>query len=393
MAKKFLKLNLEPTESQIEVAVDSYASEVGVLIDGSAATSEEIKIDIQNLTDAANAKTGNNDTNLADAVTSLVDGYGEEYEGVVTVVDGDPDLVAPINAYAAEVGALVGGGSSTPEGVKTDIQSLTAAANEKTEEADNTLAEAVETLIDHYGVAISGSLDITENGTFNVADKANVNVTVPVPDGYIMPSGIMTITENGTHDVTNYESVNVTVEGEKIPDYSESDFVLSYMNVNGGLSVGYNSTVKTVFEAAPDGAEIETFNDPNFYPENIKNGVSIFGVEGTYNGSNQGGGSMALVKITNTSTEYDATVSIGYANTVDGARIVGERNIPKNSTVNIAITVGAEANIAAVTSSYMGSMRNITTSGGIAPPVGGYTSYGFIVTGDGEIVGEAYDAD
>lgn len=77
MAKKFLKLNLEPTESQIEVAVDSYASEVGVLIDGSAATSEEIKTDIQNLTDAANAKTGKSDTTLTDAVNTLLEGYGQ----------------------------------------------------------------------------------------------------------------------------------------------------------------------------------------------------------------------------------------------------------------------------------------------------------------------------
>lgn len=77
MAKQFLKLTLGPPQSEIQKAVDNYASAVGVLLNGAPATSEEIKTDIQNLTDAANAKTSNNDTNLADAVDTLMEGYGK----------------------------------------------------------------------------------------------------------------------------------------------------------------------------------------------------------------------------------------------------------------------------------------------------------------------------
>lgn len=77
MARKFLKLTFGPPETEIQNAVDNYASAVGALLDGAPATSEEIKTDIQNLTDAANTKTGKNDANLADAVDTLIEGYGK----------------------------------------------------------------------------------------------------------------------------------------------------------------------------------------------------------------------------------------------------------------------------------------------------------------------------
>lgn len=58
----------------------------------------------------------------------------------------------------------------------------------------------------------------------------------------IIPTGTLTITSNGTHNVKNYES--------------------AFVNVASG----------------------ETPSDPNLIPENIKKGVTIFGVTGTYEG-------------------------------------------------------------------------------------------------------------
>lgn len=57
----------------------------------------------------------------------------------------------------------------------------------------------------------SETLDITENGEYNIAEYEFVDVDVPIPDGYIVPSGELEVIENGTHDVTAYASVNVNV--------------------------------------------------------------------------------------------------------------------------------------------------------------------------------------
>lgn len=67
------------------------------------------------------------------------------------------------------------------------------------------------------------TVDITENGTHvivpdggYVLNKATVNVNVPIPDGYIQPSGSMEVTENGTYDVTKKASVVVSVPEQEI---------------------------------------------------------------------------------------------------------------------------------------------------------------------------------
>ena len=64
------------------------------------------------------------------------------------------------------------------------------------------------------------TVDITENGTHTVIpddgyalSKVTANVSVPIPDGYIVPSGELEITENGEYDITDKASVIVAVEG------------------------------------------------------------------------------------------------------------------------------------------------------------------------------------
>ena len=62
------------------------------------------------------------------------------------------------------------------------------------------------------------TVEITENGTVEVLpdegyalSKVTANVAVPIPDGYIKPGGTLEVTENGTHDVAEYASVNVNI--------------------------------------------------------------------------------------------------------------------------------------------------------------------------------------
>lgn len=56
----------------------------------------------------------------------------------------------------------------------------------------------------------AGTIEITENGTHDVAEYATAEVAVPIPDP---PAGEITITENGTVDVAQYATANVNVPG------------------------------------------------------------------------------------------------------------------------------------------------------------------------------------
>lgn len=112
---------------------------------------------------------------------------------------------------------------------------------------------------------------------------------------YIVPEEL-TVTKNGTYEaatgkVISKVEVAVAESTGTVPDYSDSDFALHYRTGeegSGELDITYVSTEKVAFEAAPSGAVIDTLQDSNFTASNIKSGVSIFGVTGTYSGSSSG---------------------------------------------------------------------------------------------------------
>lgn len=87
-----------------------------------------------------------------------------------------------------------------------------------------TFTDQDQTFYPHFGekVEIGGGktaviepLEVTANGAFTAPDGVDgyspVVVSVPVPDGYIQPSGGLEITENGTYDVAEKASVTVDV--------------------------------------------------------------------------------------------------------------------------------------------------------------------------------------
>ena len=57
----------------------------------------------------------------------------------------------------------------------------------------------------------AGDINISKNGTYDVAKYGNAIVNVPVTEGGIVPQGTLFIPQNGIYDVTDKAAVNVKV--------------------------------------------------------------------------------------------------------------------------------------------------------------------------------------
>lgn len=136
---------------------------------------------------------------------------------ITRLIQAKSDLIAQIQAK----------GVTVPADASLDDLAALVAAITGGEDLDEVLGEQ-DDLIAQILTALEGkaagggaadpvieALTVTENGTYEAPSGTDgynpVVVSVPVPDGYIVPAGELEITENGTHDVTEYASVNVNV--------------------------------------------------------------------------------------------------------------------------------------------------------------------------------------
>lgn len=136
----------------------------------------------------------------------------------------------------------------------------------------------------------------------------------------VVPDGNMFIDSNGHFDVAGLASVDVAVPTERLPiiEVSESGLITAHDDLGG------NVTEHT----------LSVLDDPDFIPENIKLGKTIFGVTGTW------GIESTTVTIENKSSAYYVIAEYFY---VEGGHLNWKRaTIEKSGTSTITIARGSE---------------------------------------------------
>ena len=99
---------------------------------------------------------------------------------------------------------------------------------------------------------VYGTKEILENGTVDISSYASAYVNVPAPEGWILPSGYAFVTTNGNFDIREFESVNVEVPASEVVagtynitengTFDVTSYASAYVSVQGGAAVlGYQT--------------------------------------------------------------------------------------------------------------------------------------------------------
>lgn len=251
-------------------------------------------------------------------------------------------------------------------------------------------------------ISPTGNLSITGNGTgIDVSGYATVSVNVPTGGGGITPSGTYTINSSGSHNVTNYATATVPAVVFNQPSTLSKNFTTTngvrkwtaswnvYVDSAGWADSGVQQPKSETFNAVASNTTItpsttsQTIGGANYMMEgpvtvtgdsdliasNIKSGVNIFGVTGTYSGSSSSPRLQAKTGINPSTSSQTIRPDSGY----DGLSSV-QINAMTNGTVTAPSTItGTSSSV-----SRSGTTLTLTKTVSVTPRV---TTAGYISNG------------
>lgn len=190
----------------------------------------------------------------------------------------------------------------------------------------NMIGNMIDALVE--GSEPSGTIDISNNGTYAVAQYASATVNVPG----IVPSGSIKIESNGEHDVTNYATAQVAVSipnqqykvnivTGSVPFYIQHAGVL---NKNGSFVFSYYTT--QIMPDRPVAIPLQLYHDMNIGSEKVAK-IDIW-VPDTH------------IVVTPSSTYPNTVVKVG--STQDGTFIHAERALDRSPSDEIQMQLQLE---------------------------------------------------
>lgn len=131
------------------------------------------------------------------------------------------------------------------------------------------------------GVSPSGTIDIDANGTYDVTDYASAVVDVPQPPA---PSGKKLITTTEETDVASYATAQVTDENLLPENIVDGKTILGVEGTFAGIiPSGTKQITDTSLTDVASYASAQIV-DANLLPENIAKGKTVLGIQGTHEG-------------------------------------------------------------------------------------------------------------
>ena len=248
-------------------------------------------------------------------VSITVPAIASNYVGSAIARESSADLsvsgsaiTAPAGYYSSAATASVAAGSATTP-AKTITANPTISINNSgliSSSVSGSSSITPTVVAGYVSAGTAGTISVSGSSTLQLtthssADLTANGATVTAPSGYYAANATKTISNGSATAPATISGTSATV--------SHSSTTLSLnktVSVTPTVSAGYISS-----GTAGNASVSLSTTDANFVASNIKNGVSIFGLTGSYEGGGGGGG---LTVATATATPSSASTSISFTN-------------------------------------------------------------------------------